>query len=92
MVHSKYFGQKGIQRESIQKHTLLGEIFKEITVSNKKKDTEPYVMKMALAKYSASFKNRWGTMGSFHQMLNNILLVLLRVHLAPKRELKNRKA
>ncbi|CAO3701955.1 unnamed protein product [Rhizopus stolonifer] len=82
-----YFGPKEVQEGSLMKHSFLNAIFKALPLSeNKKPDIEPYVMKMALSKYSTNFKNMRDNTVSFYTMLNNLLMVLLRLHLAPKRE------
>ncbi|KAG1442739.1 hypothetical protein G6F56_010947 [Rhizopus delemar] len=58
LVHSKYFGPKGVQEGSLTKHPFLNAKFKALLLSkNKKPDIEPYVMEMALSKYSTNFKN-----------------------------------
>ncbi|CAO3703828.1 unnamed protein product [Rhizopus stolonifer] len=82
-----YFGSKGVQEVSLMKHPFLNAIFKVLSLSeNKGPDIEPYVMKMAFSKYSINFKNMWDNMDLFYTMLNNLLMVLLRLYLVPKRE------
>ncbi|ORE08303.1 hypothetical protein BCV72DRAFT_334526 [Rhizopus microsporus var. microsporus] len=47
---------------------------------------EPYLTKMALNKYMISFKNLWSNKFRYTRLLNRVIIVLLRIHLAPKRE------
>ena len=45
-------------------------------------------MKMTQVKYMTHFKNIWKTKYRYTKMLNRVLIVLLRIHLAPERERK----
>ncbi|KAG1432914.1 hypothetical protein G6F57_022584 [Rhizopus arrhizus] len=47
---------------------------------------EPYLMKMALNKHMANFKTLWSNKFRYIKLLNRVITVLLRIHLAPKHE------
>lgn len=52
--------------------------------------TDTYVMKIVLDQYLTNFGNMWSGNKHFCKTFNNVLMVLLRVHLAPKREKRKR--
>ncbi|CEG79072.1 hypothetical protein RMATCC62417_13585 [Rhizopus microsporus] len=51
-------------------------------------DVDTYVMKMALSKYTTSFKNMWSIKGRMNKLLHHLINALLELHLAPIREKK----
>ena len=47
-------------------------------------------MKMTQVKYMTNFENIWKTKCRYTKMLNRVLIVLLRIYLAPERERKKK--
>ena len=86
-IHSNYFGPRGVTASSLSLHPFQKALFaaaKKEGARNKIFDT--YIMKMTQVKYMTHFKNIWKTKYRYTKMLNRVLIVLLRIHLAPERE------
>ncbi|GAA5803126.1 hypothetical protein HPULCUR_008601 [Helicostylum pulchrum] len=49
-------------------------------------DADTHAMKLALASYMVNFSNMWKKSNRFYKLLNNLLQVLLKIHLVPTRE------
>jgi hypothetical protein len=49
---------------------------------------DPYVMKIALQTYTTNYQNMWSKANRFRKLLNHLILVLLKIHLAPIKEKK----
>lgn len=84
-LHSDYFGSKSSRRKgSFPCRDALKNAF---PFQQKNKETsEPYAMKLALSRYMNNFQNLWSNSKRYYKLLNNVLIVLLRIHLAPERE------
>ncbi|KAI8875530.1 hypothetical protein K501DRAFT_280286, partial [Backusella circina FSU 941] len=87
-IHSSYFGPKGISEKTLREHPLHRAILRLIPKDGTfplKTQAEPAVMLSALGTYRANIKTMWKGTGIFTKSLNNLLTVLLKVHLAPKK-------
>ncbi|KAI8881344.1 hypothetical protein K501DRAFT_189219, partial [Backusella circina FSU 941] len=87
-IHSSYFGPKGISEKTLGEHPLHRAILRLIPKDGTfplKTQAEPAVMSSALGTYCANIKTMWKGTGIFTKSLNNLLTVLLKVHLAPKK-------
>jgi hypothetical protein len=51
---------------------------------------DPYVMKTALQPYTTNYQNMWSKANRFGKLLSHLILVLLKIHLAPIREKKHK--
>ncbi|KAI9245942.1 hypothetical protein EDC94DRAFT_687005, partial [Helicostylum pulchrum] len=88
-VHSKYYGDDGIRAETLKKYPLHAAVFKLMPTDETnhfKCDADTHAMKLALAGYMVNFSNMWKKSNRFYKLLNNLLQVLLKIHLAPTRE------
>ncbi|KAI9244599.1 hypothetical protein EDC94DRAFT_653880 [Helicostylum pulchrum] len=90
LIHSTYFGPQGL-REGSTKTQYFHNAFVDILPRNIKKafTTDPYVMKMFLSKYATNFEVMWSDSKRPLKVLNRLLDILLKIHLAPEREQKN---
>ncbi|CAO3654980.1 unnamed protein product [Mucor hiemalis] len=52
--------------------------------------SEPYAMKLASNRYMNNFKVMWSKSKRYFRLVNNVLIVLMRVHSAPERERSKR--
>ncbi|KAI8095542.1 hypothetical protein BDF21DRAFT_329988, partial [Thamnidium elegans] len=89
LIHSTYFGPQGIGEGSMKSHPFQASFVKimprnldDVTI------TDPYVMKMALSTYMTNFENMWSDGKRTTKVLNRLIDVLLKIHLAPQRETK----
>jgi hypothetical protein len=98
LIHSYYFGARGTQQSILDKYPVFKALFQAleslgITKGMYCKDGVPSSAEMssAFSTYRTNIQNIWkaGTLCS--KLLNHLLNVLLRVHLAPKRETKRAK-
>ncbi|KAI8643850.1 hypothetical protein BD408DRAFT_442320 [Parasitella parasitica] len=90
-IHSEYFGKLGIREGTKDNRRIEKTIISALPITNKSDiEADPFIMKMALAKYKTYFLNMWSNNKAFYSLLNHLLLALLRVHLAPLREAKKR--
>lgn len=88
-IHSNYFGPRGVTVSSLSLHPFQKALFaaaKKEGVRNKIINT--YIMKVTQVKYMTNFENIWKTKYRYTKMLNRVLIVLLRIHLASERERK----
>lgn len=91
LIQSYYFGEKGSKEESIEKHPLQKLLF-EIMASegvqkgSYKQKCKSEEMTNVMTKIMTNIKNMWSKNTIFQKLLDNVLLVLLRQHLAPQRE------
>ncbi|KAI9262799.1 hypothetical protein EDC94DRAFT_607444 [Helicostylum pulchrum] len=88
-IHSKYYGDDGIQAETLKKYPLYAAVFKLMPTDETnhfKCDADTHAMKLALAGYMVNFSNMSKKSNRFYKLLNNLLQVLLKIHLAPTRE------
>ncbi|KAI9255367.1 hypothetical protein EDC94DRAFT_650689 [Helicostylum pulchrum] len=89
LIHSTYLGPQGL-REGSTKTQYFHNAFVDILPRNIKKAfaTDPYVMKMSLSKYATNFEVMWSDLKRPLKVLNRLLDILLKIHLAPEREQK----
>ncbi|CEG76379.1 hypothetical protein RMATCC62417_11281 [Rhizopus microsporus] len=88
-IHSNYFEPRGVTANSLSHHPFQKALFaavKKEGVRNKIIDT--YIVKMTQVKYMINFENIWKAKYHYTKMLNRVLIVLLRIHLAPERKRK----
>ncbi|KAI9469980.1 MAG: hypothetical protein EXX96DRAFT_491617, partial [Benjaminiella poitrasii] len=88
-IHSYYFGAKGIIKGSLEKNpvrSLLFQLIQKEALHGSKSDSMPAsIMSTALSQYGTNFANMWADKKIFLSLLNSVLEVLLRMHLAPNR-------
>jgi hypothetical protein len=95
-MHSYYFGSTGSQQTNLNKHPAQMTIFKGLESSGiergqfKETALKSNEMENALVKVITNMKNMWNTPKIFYCLMNSLLDVLLRVHLAPNRDTKYR--
>ncbi|CAO3637235.1 unnamed protein product [Mucor hiemalis] len=89
MLHADYFGT-GSSRRKGQFPCLIA-MKVALPQQQKTEDiSEPYSMKLALNRYMNNFKVMWSNSKRYFRLVNNVLVVLLRVHVAPERERSKR--
>ncbi|KAL4208516.1 hypothetical protein AB4K20DRAFT_1970171 [Rhizopus microsporus] len=81
-IHSNYFGPRGVTASSLSLHPFQKALFAAVI--------DTYIMKMTQVKYMINFENIWKTKYRYTKMLNRVLIVLLRIYLAPERERKKK--
>ncbi|RCH94090.1 hypothetical protein CU097_013462 [Rhizopus azygosporus] len=87
MIHASYFGTQGVTEETLKKHLFQTALRQALNEDGRRSEsTDPVVMKLALNRYISNFKNMWSQKMRSRKTLNRVLIVLLRIHLAPKRE------
>ncbi|CEG68496.1 hypothetical protein RMATCC62417_04746 [Rhizopus microsporus] len=87
MIHASYFGIQGVTEETLKKHPFQTALRQALNEDGRRNEsTDPVVMKLALNRYISNFKNMWSQKMRSRKTLNRVLIVLLRIHLAPKRE------
>ena len=87
-LHADYFGSGTSRRKgSFPCVDALKAAFQQ---EKRREVSEPYVMKLALSRYINNFKTMWSNYKRQYRLLNNVLIVLLRIHLAPDRERSRR--
>ncbi|CEP08685.1 hypothetical protein [Parasitella parasitica] len=83
VIQAIYFGPIGSRtRDPI--YTSFTNIIPRETSTLPKLDA--YVMKIALATYATNFQNMWKNSNKIRKLSNNLITVLLKIHLAPTRE------
>ncbi|KAG1039467.1 hypothetical protein G6F43_012497 [Rhizopus delemar] len=96
LISTKYFGNRGSQDQTLKAHPIQTALFKLMDVEDIKKETFPVEnvpssrMSLALQIYMTNFKNMWAGKTMINRLLDKLLVILLRLHLAPKRELQRR--
>jgi hypothetical protein len=95
LIRSYYFGSRGAQEPTLNKHPVFNALFNALESSGITKGMysrgdilSPPEMEVALKTYKTNFSNMWKAGTISNKLLNHLLDVLLRVHLAPKREAK----
>ncbi|CEI97792.1 hypothetical protein RMCBS344292_11917 [Rhizopus microsporus] len=89
LIHSYYFGSVGAKETNLNKHPVQMAIFKALESSGiergKFKETSLKSLEMAnaLVDVTTNMKNMWSTPKIFYGLMNSLLDVLLRIHLAP---------
>ncbi|KAI8061287.1 hypothetical protein BDF21DRAFT_325634, partial [Thamnidium elegans] len=87
LIHSTYFNPQGIREGSMKSHPFHASFVKIMPRNlNDVTITDPYVMKMALSTYMTNFENMWSDGKRATKVLNRLIDVLLKIHLAPQRE------
>lgn len=89
-IHSSYFGGIGVSDANLDKHPLQKAMLQVMprVEEEAQRDTDAYAMKLALAGYMINFSNMWSEPKRYIKLLNRLLQVLLKIHLAPMREKK----
>ncbi|KAG1536768.1 hypothetical protein G6F51_010777 [Rhizopus arrhizus] len=96
LISTKYFDNRGSQDQTLNAHPIQTALFKLMDVEDIKKETFPVEnvpsgrMSLALQIYMTNFKNMWAGKTMINRLLDKLLVILLRLHLAPKRELQRR--
>jgi hypothetical protein len=87
LIHSTYFGPRGVTDASLKKSPFHSAFVGALPRSkNIETNLEPYIMKLALKRYVTNLENMWRDNKQINRLLNHLLLTLLKIHLAPKRE------
>ncbi|KAG1534713.1 hypothetical protein G6F45_011858 [Rhizopus arrhizus] len=96
LISTKYFGNRGSQGQTLNAHPIQTALFKLMDAEDIKKETFPVenvpssLMSLALKIYMTNFKNMWADKTMINKLLDKLLVTLLRLHLASKRELQRR--
>ncbi|KAG1578422.1 hypothetical protein G6F47_012897 [Rhizopus delemar] len=96
LISTKYFGNRGSQDQTLNAHPIQTALFKLMDAEDIKKETFPVenvpssLMSLALQIYVTNFKNMCADKTMINKLLDKLLVILLRLHLAPKRELQRR--
>ncbi|ORE07187.1 hypothetical protein BCV72DRAFT_190138, partial [Rhizopus microsporus var. microsporus] len=96
LIHSYYFDSVGAKETNLNKHPAQMAIFMALESSGiergkfKETSLKSHEMVNALVDVTTNMKNMWSTPKIFYGLMNSLLDVLLRVHLAPNREAKYR--
>jgi hypothetical protein len=85
VIHAIYFGTV-VSRTKDPIHTSFTATIPRDPNNLPKLDS--YVMKIALQTYTTNYQNMWSKASRFRKLLNHLILVLLKIHLAPIREKK----
>jgi hypothetical protein len=94
-IHSTFFGRRGAKKETIDKHPIQNlmniNILPYLSHLTHSHNELPLVLKSnALEKYKVNMANMWTGRTQMNKLLNKLIEVLLKVHLAPTRERKYR--
>jgi hypothetical protein len=94
-VHSTFFGRRGAKKETTDKHPIQNlmhiNILPYLSHLTHSHNELPSVLKTnALDKYKVNMANMWTGRTQMNKLLNKLIEVLLKVHLAPTRECKYR--
>ncbi|CEG76197.1 hypothetical protein RMATCC62417_11127 [Rhizopus microsporus] len=87
-IHAHYFSPRGVDIDKLTKHPCEKALFNALPKRDMMVDEsiEPHLMKMSLNKYMTNFKNLRSNKFRYTRLLNRVITILLRIHLAPKRE------
>ena len=87
LIQSTYFGPQELRPSSLEKYPIY-KTFADVVP--RQEDAQPeldgFIMKMALSSFMTNFGNIWNSSARFTSLFNHLLLVLLRLHLTPRRE------
>ncbi|CAO3657432.1 unnamed protein product [Mucor hiemalis] len=95
-IHTEYFGIRGVSEQTMRAHPVQSSLLRLLESEEIKKDTfaevnAPSTLKqIALQSYITNFKNMWSDKIMINKLLDKVLIVLLRLHLAPTRESRRR--
>lgn len=92
LVQSHIFGS-GAQQKNLDRHPVENCLFKELASNGITKDSYETMLKteekkVALTRIITSIKNMWSTSNTFTKLLDHLLDVLLKLHLAGNRTSK----
>ncbi|KAG2234481.1 hypothetical protein INT48_004860 [Thamnidium elegans] len=91
LIQSTYFKPRGPKESTLQKSPLHKALVDHIPPKNDQRQSlDVYIMKQALTKYTVNSINLWDNPKRLNNLLNCLLRVLLKIHLAPIREIKER--
>ncbi|KAI8082291.1 hypothetical protein BDF21DRAFT_259664 [Thamnidium elegans] len=91
LIQSTYFRPRGPKESTLQKSPLHKALVDHIPPKNDQRQSlDVYIMKQALTKYTVNSINLWDNPKRLNNLLNCLLRVLLKIHLAPIREIKER--
>jgi hypothetical protein len=85
VIHAIYFGPVGSRTKDPIHTSFTATIPRD---PNNLPKLDSYVMKIALQTYTTNYQNMWSKASRFRKLLNHLILVLLKIHLAPIREKK----
>ncbi|KAL0078624.1 hypothetical protein J3Q64DRAFT_1277967 [Phycomyces blakesleeanus] len=94
VVHSYFFGARGAKEENLNAHPVQNSLFCSFKESGLDKQSfylekaSSSAMSMALEMYLVNFENMWDGKKIINKLLDKVVLVLLRHHLARNRESK----
>jgi hypothetical protein len=96
LIHSHFFGTTGVQQQNLEKYPVEDYLFRELASNGITKDFINLMLKneqmlVALNLIITNVKNMWSTNKIFFKLLDHLLGVLLKLHLAGNRT-KNYKA
>ena len=91
LIQSYYFGDKGSKVETLQKHPLQRALFDKMEMEGIEKgshkgDCRTEEKVNVMSHLITNMKNMWSKNTIFQKLLDHLLLVLLRIHLAGIRE------
>ncbi|KAI8049305.1 hypothetical protein BDF21DRAFT_447221 [Thamnidium elegans] len=81
LTHTKYFSTRGARMENLNAHPKTKGTFPV-------EDISASVVSLVLQSYMVNFKNMWTEKKTINKFLDKVFNVLLRLHLAPNRELE----
>ncbi|KAG2229556.1 hypothetical protein INT48_006771 [Thamnidium elegans] len=89
LIQSTYFGPRESKESTLQKSPLNKALVDHIPPKNEQRQSlDVYIIKQALVKYIVNFINLWNNPKRLNNLLNRLLRVPLKIHLAPIREKK----
>lgn len=92
LIFTQFFGLRGAKKGNMEKHPVQSAMFLALEKAGVNKQTFGYempcreAMSGALATFIVNFKNMWAEKKTINKLLDKVILVLLRLHLAETRE------
>ncbi|KAI8083434.1 hypothetical protein BDF21DRAFT_486991 [Thamnidium elegans] len=87
LIQSTYFGPRESKESTLQKSPLNKALVDHTPPKNEQRQSlDVYIIKQALVKYTVNFINLWNNPKRLNNLLNRLLRVPLKIHLAPIRE------
>jgi hypothetical protein len=90
LIHSRFFGTTGVQQQNLEMYPVEDYLFRELASNEITKDSINLMLKneqmlVALNLIITNIKNTWSTNTIFFNLLDHLLNVLLKLHLAVNR-------
>ena len=91
LVQSTSLVPQGLRSSSKEKYSIY-KAFNDITPRQEgaQPELDVFIMKMASSQFMTNFGNTWNSSTRFKVLFNQLLLVLLRLHLSSRREREKR--